>query len=224
MSVVAVLVANAVLLVGLYAFGWSPGTVAFLFWFEAAVVGVVTLAKVAASLPGDVPGTGTHVVYERPPRPGWRASARSSVPRVRPVAAIPLFLVLYGLVLGGYGTLLLGSLGERNLGRFLHRVTAEQGVWLGMAFIVLERLWAFWTGYVRGPAWQRRDPTFHFWRPFGLVFVAWFGFFVGFFLLGWVESKLVVLTVLVLAKAVGESFNALLEAQSGEWQRVAPHG
>ena len=48
---------SAVLLYGLFALDWAPGTIAFLFWFEAALVGAFTFIKVAASLPGEVPGS-----------------------------------------------------------------------------------------------------------------------------------------------------------------------
>jgi hypothetical protein len=216
--------ANAVLLYGLFALGWAPGTAAFLFWFEAAVIGAATFVKVAASLPGDVPGTGKSVTYKRPPRPGGRTNVSSSVPRVQPLAALPLFLLFYGLVLLAYGALLLAALKEPNYLAAARRAVASDGVRLAMALIVGQQLWAFWRDYVRGPAWQRRDPTFHFWKPFGLAIVAWLAFFFGFFLLGWLQSPLVVLTVLVLLKAFAEMFNTLIDAQAGEWQRVDDPG
>jgi hypothetical protein len=221
-NLLPVLLANAVLLVGLFAFGWSPGTMAFLFWFEAAVIGASTLVKVAASLPGDVPGVGRSVTYRRPPRPGTRASVSSSVPRIPPLGAIPLFLLFYGVVLAGYGALLVFSLKERNVATLIKAAFALDGVRLAMAVIAGEHLWGFWRAYVRGPAWQRRDPTFHFWKPFGLAFATWLGFFFGFVVLGWLESPLVVLTVLILIKALAEIFNASTDAQTGAWQRADP--
>lgn len=220
MTYALVALANAVLLYGLFAQGWAPATVAFLFWFEAAVVGSATFLKVAASLPGDAPGTGKSVTYRRPPRPGGRTSVSSSVPRVKPLVALPLFLLFYGLVLLGYGALLLAALKEPNYLAVARTAVGSDGVRLAMALIVGQQLWAFWRDYARGPNWQRRDPTFHFWRPFGLAIVAWLAFFFGFFLLGWLDSPLVVLTVLILLKAIAELFHALVDAQAGEWQRI----
>ncbi len=219
MTLAVIAFANAVLLYGLFALDWAPGTIAFLFWFEAAAIGAVTFIKVAASLPGDVPGSGKSVTYKRPPRPGGRTSVSSSVPRVSAGAALPLFLMFYGVVLLGYGALLLAALKEKNYIALIRSAISSDGVKLAMALFAGQHLWAFWRDYVRGPAWQRNDPTFHFWKPFGLAIVAWLAFFFGFFLLGWLNSPLVVLTVLVLLKAFAEMFNALVDAQAGEWRR-----
>jgi hypothetical protein len=212
--------ANGVLLVGLYVLDWAPGTIAFLFWFEASVIGAVTFIKVAASLPGDVAGSKKSVTYVRLPRPGERTRVSSSVPRVNAWLALPLFIVFYGVLLAGYGALLLFSLHEPDYAGLLRNAIASQGVHLAMALIVGDHLWRFWRDYVRGPAWLRKDPTFHFWDPFGLAIVAWLAFFFGFLTLAWLQSPLVVLTLLILLKAMAELFNALVDAQAGEWHRV----
>jgi hypothetical protein len=211
---------NAVLLYGLFALDWAPGTIAFLFWFEAAVIGTMTFIKVAASLPGDVPGTRKSVSYRRLSRPGERTTVSSSVPRVNPILALPLFVIFYGGLLAGYGGMLLLSLKEPNYPALLRDALASDGVRLALALIVGQHLWAFWRDYLRGPAWQRKDPTFHFWKPFGLAFITWLAFFFGFLVLGWLQSPLVVLTVLIVLKAIAELFNAMVDAQAGEWQRV----
>lgn len=213
---------NVVLLYGLFALDWAPGTIAFLFWFEAAAIGTVSLIKVAASLPGDVPGSGKSVSYRRLPRPGERTTVSSSVPRVNPLLALPLFLVFYGALLAGYGGMLLLSLKEPDYPGLLRSALASDGVRFAMALIVGQHLWAAWRDYVRGPAWQRSDPTFHFWKPFGLAIVAWLAFFFGFLMLAWLNSPLAVLTILIVLKAIAELFNAMVDAQAGEWQRVEP--
>ena len=220
MSYALVALASGVLLYGLYALDWAPGTVAFLYWYEAALIGAVTLVKVAASLPGDVPGSGKSVTYKRLPRPGSTASVSSSVPRIHPLTAIPFFVLFYGLVLGAYGALLLLSLREPNYPALIRGALASDGTRLAMAVLAGQQLWAFWRGYVRGPAWQRADPTFHFWKPFGLAVVAYAAFFFGFLVLGWLQSPLVMLTVIVLLKTGADLFNALVDAQAGEWQRA----
>jgi hypothetical protein len=217
---VVIALAHAVPLYGLFALDWAPGTIAFLFWFDAAVIGAFTFIKVVASLPGDVPGAGKSVTYKRPPRPGGRTSVSSSVPRIQPLVAVPLFILFYGVVLLGYGALLLAALKETNYTALAQRAISSSGAFLAMALIVGQYLWAFWRDYVRGPAWQRSDPTFHFWKPFGLAIVAWLAFFFGFLLLGWLDSPLVVLTVLILLKAFAELFNALVDSQAGEWYRA----
>ncbi len=220
MNLALIAFTNAVLLFGLFALDWAPGTIAFLFWFEAAAIGAFTFVKVAASLPGDVPGSGKSVTYKRPPRPGGRTSVSSSVPRVNACAALPLFIVFYGVLLAGYGALLLFSLKEPNYPALVRGALSSDSVRFAMALLVGQQLWAFWRDYVDGPAWLRSDPTFHFWKPFGLAVVAWLAFFFGFLVLGWLNSPLAVLTVLILLKATAELFNALIDAQAGAWRRV----
>ena len=218
-ALAVIAITNAVLLAGLFALDWPPATIAFLFWFEAAAIGAVTLIKVAASLPGDVPGSGKSITYLRLPRPGERASVSSSVPRINGLVALPLFIVFYGALLAAYAALLLLSLKERTIGIGQERAVTGR-VRLAMALIAGEHLWALWHDYVRGPAWQRADPTFHFWKPFGLAFVTWLAFALGFVVLGWLNSPLVVLTVLIVLKAIAELFGALVDAQAGEWRRA----
>jgi hypothetical protein len=224
MNLALIAATNGVLLVGLLALGWSPGTMAFLFWFEAAVIGAVTFIKVAASLPGDAAGStagpGKSVTYLRPPRPGGRTRVSSSVPRISPLAALPLFLLFYGVLLLGYGALLLFSLKNADYPALIRGALAADGVRLAMAVMLGRQLWVFWRDYLRGPAWQRSDPTFHFWKPFGLAFVAYLAFFFGFLVLGWLDSPLVVLVVLIVLKAIAEIFGALVDSQAGAWQRV----
>jgi hypothetical protein len=130
------------------------------------------------------------------------------------------FLLLYGLVLLGYGALLTIALDGPHLQTLADRALASTGVKLAMTFIAGEHLWAFWRDYLRGPAWQRKDPTFHFWKPFGLAFRAYAAFFFGFLLLGWLKSPLPILTALILLKAAAEMFSALIDAQAQGWQRV----
>lgn len=211
---------NAILLVGLFALGWPAETIAFLFWFEAAVTGTLTFIKIVASSPGDVPGSGTNITYVRLPRPGERTSASSSVPRINGLVAAPLFVLLYGALLAAYAELLLSSLEESNYSTLVGSALSSASVRLAMALIIGEHLWAFWRDYVRGPAWQRADPTFHFWKPFGLAILTWLGFTLGFLVLGWLHSPLVVLTVLIVLKAIAELFGALIDAQAGVWQRA----
>jgi len=219
MRIATLLLSNGVLLAGLLWLGWSPSTVGFLFWFEAAVTGLATLLKVAASLPGTVPGTGKRLTYRRASRPGGRATVTSVVPRVGALAALPLFVVLYGMVLAAYGALLLASTHDAHPLSLVRSAVGDEGVRLAMLVIAARHLWDFWRDYVRGPTWQRTDPTFHFWRPFGLAFVTWLAFFLGFFLLGWIGSPVVVVAVIVVLKAVAEAFGALVDLQAGAWQR-----
>ncbi len=210
--------ANGALLAGLLWFGWAPGTAALLFWFESACIGAGTLARIAASLPGYVPHADGRARYVRLPLPGGSSSARSSVPQVGRIAAIPLFIALYGTLLAVFAAMLVFSLKVRDIGALVQEALASGSVRLALLLIVAEHAWAFWREYVHGPVWARSDPTFHFWRPFGFAFVLWLAFFFGFLLFGWWGSPLPLLVALVVLKATAQTFGAVMDSQAGEWQ------
>lgn len=52
-SIVALLLANAIPLIGVVALGWSAAPVLALYWFETAIIGVFTLAKMVV-IPGSL--------------------------------------------------------------------------------------------------------------------------------------------------------------------------
>ena len=218
MILAPVLAANGMLLAGLLWLDWSPGTVAVFFWLEAGAAGLQALARVGASLPGAPLSGPERMSYARLPRAGERTRVSSAVPRVSPVLAVPLFVLFYGLLLLGYGALLLFALGDFDYPRLAAEAWASPGARFAIALIAGEQALLFWREYVRGPAWQRADPTFHFWRPFGLAALLWVGFVFGFLLLGWIRSPFVVLGLLIFFKTLAQCFGALVDAQAGEWQ------
>ena len=220
MILAAVLASNVMLLAGLLWLDWSPGTVALFFWIEAAAAGLQALARVAASLPGAPIAGPQRMSYVRAPKAGERTRVSSAVPRVSPVIAAPLFVILYGLLLLGYGALLLYAIGTFDYPRLAAEAWASPGARFAIALIAGQQLLAFWREFVRGPAWQRADPTFHFWRPFGLAALLWLAFLFGFVLLGWLKSPLVVLSILIVFKTAAQCFASLVDAQAGEWQRA----
>jgi Family of unknown function (DUF6498) len=222
MSLLPILAANAMLLAGLVWLDWEPGTLAFLFWFEAAAVGAVTLLKLAASVPGAELTGPQRVTYVRRPRPGGYTSVSSTLPRIGKLAAVPLFVLSYGLLLLGYAALLLASLEQADYPHLVAAAWASHGARFAMALIAGQHLWGFWRDFVRGPAWQRSDPTFHFWSPFGLAMLLWLGFFLGFVILGWLHGRAVVLVVLIVLKTIAEAFRAAIDAQAGAWERLEP--
>jgi hypothetical protein len=162
--------------------------------------------------------------YVRSPKPGQRTRVTSAVPRVAPLLAAPLFVLLYGLLLLGYGAMLLYALGDFDYPRLAAEAWASPGARFALALIAGEQGLAFWREFVRGPAWQRADPTFHFWRPFGLAALLWLGFIFGFVLLGWLKSPLVVLGLLIFFKAAAQCLAALVDAQAGEWRPAGEAG
>lgn len=213
------LCANGALLIGLALFDWPAATVAFMFWAESAIIGLFTLLKVAASVPGHIAHAPGHVTYRRPPRPGSHTSSSTSVPRVNRFLAVPLFVILYGAVLAAFGALLTVPLKIDDPLRVAGEALAGTGTRLFLLFVVLEQGWSSWREFFLGPAWIRNDPTFHFWRPFGLVFVVWIAAFVALFLFGWLDSVLPVLVAVIVLKTIAEVFTVLMDSQAGQWTR-----
>lgn len=217
------LVANAVLLGGLLFADWDASAVAALFWAESAIVGIATLIRILVAVTGSLPPEGPgNVTYRRLPRPGRRTSSSTSVPRINRVLAVPLFILSFGVLLLLYGWMLAASLDVDDPAALLAQVGAATGPRAFLLFIVLEQAWSGWRELRFGPDWMRNDPTFHFWRPFGLVFLIWITAFFGFVLFGWLDSAIVVLVVLIVLKTVADAVNAIMDTETGAWVREAP--
>jgi hypothetical protein len=82
-AVVALVVANAIPLVGVLFLGWNVWSILVLYWLENGIVGVVNVLKMARA--------------EGPDTSDRRAIAQNPVPSSAKAALIPFFVVHYGL-------------------------------------------------------------------------------------------------------------------------------
>lgn len=84
-AVVALIVANAVPLIGVLFFGWSVWTILIVYWLENGIVGVFNVLKMARAEGDD--GTGAV---------GWKINGRPASVMAK-AGLIPFFILHYGL-------------------------------------------------------------------------------------------------------------------------------
>jgi Family of unknown function (DUF6498) len=84
-AVVALVVANAIPLIGVLFFGWSVWTILIVYWLENGIVGAFNVLKMAKAQGDDDSGA-----------IGWRVNGRSAVGMAK-AGLIPFFIMHYGI-------------------------------------------------------------------------------------------------------------------------------
>jgi Family of unknown function (DUF6498) len=117
-AVVALLVANAIPLIGVLWFGWNVWTILIVYWLENGIVGAFNILKIlkAEGEPGPVAGTMT--MNGRPI--GQGAAAKASL--------IPFFVVHYGLFWAVHGIFVLTLPVFAGIGSDVSRVTSDPAI------------------------------------------------------------------------------------------------
>ena len=84
-AVVALVVANAIPLVGVLFFGWSVWTILIVYWLENGIVGAFNVLRMARAEGDDLAGAA-----------GWKINGRPATSMAK-VGLIPFFILHYGL-------------------------------------------------------------------------------------------------------------------------------
>ena len=217
-SLVMVVLANLVPVVGVFRLGWDAFLVVFAYWLEGAVVGLFTLIKIVWALPGYDPTPGTSVSYKRK---GKDVSAHFTAEQMGKRAVVLAFICVYGGLMLVYGVLLLLFLGAEPT---VEKVTARlSGVSTGLltvlVLMLLQHAWTFYTDFVRGPEWAKSDPVFHFWRPFGRFVLLHLLIVIGGVVTFGLSLPRFYLVLFIFLKSCGELLSAVF-ASAGPWRRV----
>jgi len=218
LSLVMIVQANLVPVVGVFWFGWDPFLVVFAYWMEGAVVGLFTLLKIVWALPGYDPTPGTSVSYKRK---GKDVSMRFTATEMSKRAVVLAFVGVYGGLMLFYGLFLLMFLGgEGTMAKVTARLSAvSTGLLIMLLFMLIQHAWSFYTDFVRGPEWAKSDPVFHFWRPFGRFILLHLLVVFGGVVIHGLSLPRFYLVLFIFLKACGELLSAVF-ASAGPWRRV----
>jgi hypothetical protein len=190
----------------------------FAYWLEGAVIGLFTLLKIACALPGYDPVPGKSVTYERK---GKGVSASFTVTPVSRGSIIPKFIGIYGILMLFYGLALFVFLArEMTFDGAIARLRAVSSGLLTMVLVMLAwHAWAFYSDFIRGPAWARSDSMFHYARPFGRFILLHLIVVIGGVATSALSLPWFYLAVFILLKTGGDVLSALL-ASAGPWRRA----
>lgn len=196
----ALLLANAVPLVGALFLGWQLAPILVLYWAESAVIGVVTVLRILASpLPAGGPQLGPKLFL------------------------VPFFCVHFGtfmLVHGIFLTIALSSLSDafpsgssgaphlhgpgEFLGRFVEYFRREVGLVWTLVGLLISHLWSFAVHDVLGGERLQRHPQQQMFRPYPRIIVMHMTLIVGLGIAFWVGDSWALAAVFVVVKTIAD--------------------
>jgi hypothetical protein len=175
-SAVALVLANAVPLVGVLAWGWSVSSVVILYWFENVVIGVINVLRMMLAAPAagalDLPGTDAADVR----LPG-------AVSHGMKLFLVPFFIVHYFGFCAGHGIFVFSMFGdddgyfapESGMNPFtvLHRAIEIFSTPLAAAaaILALSHAISFVQNYLIGGEFRRLSPATLMHMPYGRIVV-----------------------------------------------------
>lgn len=161
-SVVALLVANAVPLLGALAWGWDAWRIVVVYWLENVILGVLNVGR---------------ILLARPDGEGSGAAHHASK-----AFLVPFFLVHYGLFTTVHGVFVYALLGDGPsflagpggpfgaLPAMVSQALEGTGAWAGAALAGSHTL-SFVQNYVRGGEWRHTTASKALFAPYGRVVV-----------------------------------------------------
>jgi hypothetical protein len=186
-SVVALLAANVVPLLGVLFLGWSTFAIVVLYWAENVIIGAINVLKMIVCSPEDgainlanvsakqLEGNSKHVrklLEQQAPRVAFAHQASK-------LFFIPFFIFHYGLFCFVHGVFVFTMLGNQGmpfggplevLPEFLNRLRAEGLTWALMA-LTASHLFSFFTNYIGRGEYRHVTVPYLMFQPYGRIVV-----------------------------------------------------
>lgn len=185
--VVLALLFNLLPVVCAVTFGWSLLSLMLLYWAENVIVGIINVAKMAASAVGKGPKMGLALLFDA-----------------------PFFIVHYGLFCAVHGVLILVLFnGEPTQSVddplqlpavFLQQVHIDKFFALNLALLTAFHLYRFVFEWLVPGEWRRTNPLVQMFAPYGRIFVVHIAVLLGGFLASFIGSPLIAVLILAILK------------------------
>ena len=184
-TVIGILVANLVPLVGVLIGGWDLFPVLFLYWVENVIVGLFNVLRMLVAVP-DKPAL-------------WLVK----------LFVIPFFCIHYGMFTFIHGIFVLGFFGGGFKGQagfptpvtFLERITSEN-LWWAVSAIFASHAFSFVRNYLMKGEFRTISPDLLMARPYGRVVILHVVVLFGGFLVMVLHAPNAVIALLVVLKIV----------------------
>jgi hypothetical protein len=175
LSVVVLLAANAIPLIGVLFWGWDAGRIVFLYWFENVVVGAINVLKIIGARGSALPRMAEE-------SSGAEAAGLATMQRAPKAFLVPFFVVHYGMFTLVHGIFLFAFFGREGgisgsggdpfagVSDLVSRVFSDGGGWAAVALIA-SHLYSFGANYVAGGEWRSKSPSQLMVAPYGRVVV-----------------------------------------------------
>ncbi len=237
-SVVVLIAANIVPLLGVLFLGWSTFAVVVIYWAENVIIGIINVLKMIVCSPSSDTVKFASVTTEQLKGNSQQVSKlfEHQTPylavahHASTLFCIPFFTVHYGLFCFGHGVFifeLLGGGGAMQGGPidawpyFLQRLKDENLLW-AVAALAASHLFSFFTNFIyRGEYRQVTVPQLMF-RPYGRIVILHIAIIFGAFLIMAVDSPVWMLVILIVGKTVLDIGLHLLEREKNSLELQSP--
>lgn len=177
-SVIALVLANLVPLLGVLLFEWRVLDILMLYWAENVVIGVVNVLRMSVC------------------RSGMK------------FFLIPFFIVHYGFFCYGHllavTAIFSESMGTATAWPYFFGMPPgdawKSPLWIALAAIAVSHMFSFFTNFLAGGEYRRTTASDLMSRPYGRIVVLHVTIIIGAALIDWLGSPIMMLVVLIAAK------------------------
>ncbi len=213
-SIISLIVANIVPLIGVLFFGWSLFAVVAIYWAENVVIGAINVLKILFANPdvrqlavGFVPKTGEEREHLEDLTQNWQQHSRTL--HALKLFLIPFFIFHYGLFCFVHGMFILVLLGNDdpfsaqapNDAQMIERFTQEH-LWWGVAALAISHLVSFFTNYLGRGEYRRMIPIVLMFQPYLRVVLLHVAILLGAFATLALGSPVFIVLLLIVGKTI----------------------
>ena len=206
-SVIALVLANLVPLLGVLLLDWRVFDVMILYWAENVVIGVINVLRMITCKPG----LGLQQLTDGPAGEGLSATQRATVARFSRGTGyllIPFFMFHYGMFCFAHYSAVTGIFGAGPAsgagGISLFVVPLGEAwrspLWIGVAAIAVSHLLSFGFNYIGGGEYTRTNLAQLMQRPYGRIVILHVAVIAGGFLVTLFGDPVPALAVLIAVK------------------------
>ena len=201
-SSVLLIVANLIPVIGVLLYDWSVLSILLLYWTESVIIGVLNVARMAASDSGDIL-QGVLALADRPIPDEVRDNMPKIGGSILKYIMIPFFVVHYGMFCYGHLTAVVSIFGDGGIS--LRASTAlfeywQPTFWIAVAAVFGSHLYSFMTNFIGEGEYKRANLMLLMHRPYGRIVAMHVAIVLGAGLVMWLGSPLPMLLILILIK------------------------
>ena len=239
-SAIALLLANAVPLLGVVLLGWDAFSVVALYWFENVIIGAVNVLKMitCAPDPNEIDwsklGSTKQVaaMKEALAKSGQSVDTALLVHHGSKFFFVPFFVVHYGMFCFVHGIFVFVMFGHEDLmdgsplhvaSQFAHLARGEHLTWAALA-LAASHLWSFAVNYIGHGEYRRTAVPLLMIQPYGRVIVLHVAILFGGFVTMAIGSPMGLLVLLVVGKTVLDLKFHLREHERNAQRGKTPDG
>ena len=194
-AVIALLVANAIPLVGVLFFGWNVWTILIVYWLENGIVGVFNVLRMLKAEGTDDESTGRMTMNGRPVDSNAKASL------------IPFFCMHYGIFWVVHSIFVLtlpifGSMAPDGEGADMTSGFDLATIVLAVIALTISHGVSYYVNFLRGGEYQRVSAAGQMFAPYGRLIVLHMTIIVGGIAIATTGAPAAAIAILVVLKTV----------------------